>query len=172
MIQPKIPEISVGTIQMESTSPEGDPLWPVWSFRSVWPVWPKCFVDSQLLFPVLLFCILPRSGLDRVCSTLIYRSIDLSRWNFRNFKPEFLLNGNRPSFRLSPLNDREETSKLLNNFYFFTSLKSICASQRGLDVQFIDQFSEFSLILAEFSKNKVITRTVEFPDVNLNSAQH
>ena len=58
--------------------------------------------------------------------------------------------------------DREETSKSISNFYFFTSLKRIRASQGGLDVEFIDQFSEFSLILAQILKNKVTIRAAEF----------
>ena len=58
--------------------------------------------------------------------------------------------------------DQEETSKLISNFYVFTSLKGIRASQGGLDVQFIDQFSELSLILAQILKNKVTIRAAEF----------
>ena len=58
--------------------------------------------------------------------------------------------------------DQEETSKLISNFYVFTSLKRIRASQGGLDVQFIDQFSELSLILAQILKNKVTIRAAEF----------
>ena len=58
--------------------------------------------------------------------------------------------------------DQEETSELISNFYVFTSLKGIRASQGGLDVQFIDQFSELSLILAQILKNKVTIRAAEF----------
>ena len=55
--------------------------------------------------------------------------------------------------------DREETSKLISNFTFSPAWSAYVLV---LDVQFIDQFSEFSLILAQILKNKVIIRAAEF----------
>ena len=61
---------------------------------------------TKLLSPVPLFCNLltrtynqTRGGLSRVCATEC--TVPLGAWNFRNFKPEFLLNGKRPRSRAS-----------------------------------------------------------------------
>ena len=43
-----------------------------------------------------------RGGLGRVCAIEMYRSIGHTGGNFRNSKPEFLLNGERPIFTLYP----------------------------------------------------------------------
>ena len=55
--------------------------------------------------------------------------------------------------------DREETSKLISNFTFSPAWSAYVLV---LDVQFIDQFSEFSLILTQILKNKVTIRAAEF----------
>ena len=56
---------------------------------------------TKLLFPVTLFCILltrtiTRRAVARVGSVQPECTVPLGTWNFRNFKPEFLLNGKRP----------------------------------------------------------------------------
>ena len=66
--------------------------------RSVGPQCPfpfdKIVVPSTaLLYPAYKNNNQTRGGLSRVCTTGM---CPLSKWNFRNFKPEFFLNGKRP----------------------------------------------------------------------------
>ena len=85
-IQPKIPEISVGTpnrtdhVGPIGTSFKGGPLWPVCSFLSVGPKCPfpfdKIVVHSAaLLHPAYKNNNQTRGGLGRVCPTGMYSSI-------------------------------------------------------------------------------------------------
>ena len=108
-IQPKIPEISVGT--SHGTDHFGL-VWPEYSG----PAWKVVHFDlsghfgrsdlnvpfhlTQLLSPGPLFCILPtRTITKRAVSWVGYVqpecTVPLGTWNFRNFKSEFLLNGKR-----------------------------------------------------------------------------
>jgi len=81
-----------GPTEIFGTSFEGDPLWPVWSFRPF--SFDKTVVPSTaLLYPAYKNKNQTRSGLGRVCATGMYHP--LGTWNFRNFKPEFLLNRKR-----------------------------------------------------------------------------
>ena len=108
-IQPKIPVISVatsnGTDHFGLVRPEysGSALKVVlfdrsglfgWSDRNV------PFHLTKLLFPVPLFCILLTRTITRravacVGSVQPECTVPLGTWNFRNFKPEFVLNGKR-----------------------------------------------------------------------------
>ena len=92
------------------TTFEGGSLWPVHSFQSVRPKSP--FHLTKLLSPVPLFCILLAAGTISKHAVAWNGSVKpewtvpLVTWNFRNFKPKFLLNGKRPgtgvSFSNSP----------------------------------------------------------------------
>ena len=114
-IQPKIPDISVGTsngtdhfglVQPEylGTSFEGSPLRPIWSFWAVGPRGPfpfgKIIVPSTaLLYPAYKNNNQTRGGLGRVCATGMYRSI--GHVEFPTFQMGILLNGKHPIFRIS-----------------------------------------------------------------------
>ena len=59
---------------------------------------------TNLLSPVPLFCILltrkiAKRAVGWVNSVQPECTVPLGKWDFRNFKPEFLLNGKCPSFR-------------------------------------------------------------------------
>ena len=59
---------------------------------------------TKLLSPVPLFCILLSRTITKcavvwVGSVQLDCTIPLGTWNFRNFKPEFLLNGQRPRYK-------------------------------------------------------------------------
>ena len=111
-IQPQIPEISVGS-QMERTI-------SVCSDRNIRNQLVHFdrsghfrrsdrnvpFHLTKLLSSVPLFCNLltrtynqTRGGLGQVFASGMY--LPLGAWNFRNFKPDFLLNGKRPRSRAS-----------------------------------------------------------------------
>ena len=114
-IQPKIPDILVGT--SNGTDPfglvrpeySGSALKVVlfdrsghfgWSDRNV------PFHLTKLLSLVPLFCILltttiTKRAVDWVGSVQPECTVPLGTWNFRHFKWEFLLNGKHPIFRIS-----------------------------------------------------------------------
>ena len=83
---------------------EGGPLWSVRLSRSVGRNVP--FHLTKLSSPVLLFCILLTATITKRAVAWVGSvqpecpaegTVPLSTWNFQNFKPEFLLNGKRPS---------------------------------------------------------------------------
>ena len=82
------------------TSFEGGPLWPVWVFRSVGLKSPFSFdkivvPSTALLYPAYKRTI-TTGAVAWVGSMQPECTITLGTWNFRNFKPKFLLNGKRP----------------------------------------------------------------------------
>ena len=82
------------------TSFEGSPLWPVWVFRSVGLKCPFSFdkivvPSTALLYPAYKRTI-TTGAVAWVGSMQPECTITLGTWNFRNFKPKFLLNGKRP----------------------------------------------------------------------------
>ena len=91
-----------GPTRIFETRFEGSPLWPVRSFLSVGP---KCpfpldkivFPSTALLYPAYKNNNQTRAGL--IGSLQPECTVPLGTWNFRNFKPEFLLNGKRPWFQ-------------------------------------------------------------------------
>ena len=103
-IQPKYPQLFFRN-QMEwttgifGTTFEGGSLWPVHSFRSVRPKSP--FHLTKFVSPVPLFCILLAVGTISKHAVAWNGSVKpewtvpLGTWNFRIFKPKFLLNGKR-----------------------------------------------------------------------------
>ena len=101
-IQPQIPEISLGTSKWERTisvwsdrNIRGCPLWPSGHFGRSDPNVP--FHLTKLLFPVPLFWrTITKRAVAWVRSVQTECTVPLDTWNFRNFKPEFLLNGKRP----------------------------------------------------------------------------
>ena len=76
------------------TSFKGGPLWLVWSFWSVGPKYPFPF-DKIVVSRTALET---RGGYVKLEYTVPWGT-----WNFRNFKPEFLLNGKRPRCYLKSL---------------------------------------------------------------------
>ena len=59
---------------------------------------------TKLLSPVLLFCILLTRTITKcaaawVGSVQLEGTVPLGTWNFQNFKPEFLLNGQRLRYK-------------------------------------------------------------------------
>ena len=81
------------------TTFEGGSVWPVHSFKSVRPRSP--FHLAKLWSPVSLFYILLAAGTISKHAVAWNGSVKpewtvpLVTWNFRNFKPKFLLNGKR-----------------------------------------------------------------------------
>ena len=132
-IQPKIPEITVGTsnrtYHFGLVRPKySRPALKVIRFdrsghfgRLVartdmsLSIWQNCC--SHYRSPAYKNTNQTRSGLGRVCATGMYHP--LGTWNFRNFKPEFLLNRKRPrtvlGFQFWPINPaiRHHTDPLL-----------------------------------------------------------
>ena len=113
-IQPKIPEISAsttnGTDHFGLVRPEySEPGLKVVLFDQSGHF---CRSDrnvpfhlTKLLSPVPHFCILLTRTITKraeawVGSVQPEFTVPLGTWNFRNFKPEFLLNGKRPWFQL------------------------------------------------------------------------
>ena len=78
------------------TSFEGGPLWPVQLSRSVGPKYPFPFDKSVVPSTALLYSATKRA-VAWVRSLQPGGTVPLGMWNFRNFKPEFLLNGKRPT---------------------------------------------------------------------------
>ena len=83
---------------------KGCSFWPIRSFRSE-NVRNVPFHLTKFLSPVPLLCILltrkmTKRAVGRVCTIEMYRSTGHISGNFRNSKPEFLLNGERPIFTL------------------------------------------------------------------------
>ena len=113
-IQPKIPEISVGTSNRTDhlglVRPEylGAALKVVHFDRSGYlGRWDRnvSFHSTKLLSPVPLFCILLTRTITKRAVAWVESeqpecTVPLNTWNFRNFKTEFLLNGNHPMFTL------------------------------------------------------------------------
>ena len=113
-IQPKIPEISVGTSNRTDhlglIRPEylGAALKVVHFDRSGYLGRSDrnvSFHSTKLLSPVSLFRILLTRTITKravawVGSEQPECTVPLNTWNFRNFKTEFLLNGNHPMFTL------------------------------------------------------------------------
>ena len=110
-IQPKIPEISVGTsngmdhfslVQLEYSGPALKVIHFDWSGYLCRSVGLKCPVPfDKLVVPSTLFCILLTRTITKhavawVGSVQPECTIPLGTWNFRNFKPEHELNGKCP----------------------------------------------------------------------------
>ena len=79
-----------GPTRIFGTSFEGGPLWPLWSFRSAGP---KCpFPFEKIVVPsATLFCPAYKNNNQTECT------VPLGMWNFQNFRPKFLLSGERPT---------------------------------------------------------------------------
>ena len=125
-IQPKYPQLLVRN-QMEWTI-------PVPSDRNIWDHLWKWFTLTSPLIPIgptekslpfdkivvpstaLLYPACSRNnkqtrgGLERICET------GMNRWNFRNFKPKFLLNGKRRGTGVSFLNSQYQGLLLPRDF--------------------------------------------------------
>ena len=111
-IQPKIPEITVGTsnrtyhfglVRPKYSRPALKPRWSTLTGLVIsvglvartdmsLSIWQNCC--SHYRSPAYKNNNQTRSGLGRVCATGMYHP--LGTWNFRNFKLEFLLNRKRP----------------------------------------------------------------------------
>ena len=75
-----------------------------WSGHFGWSDQKVPFHLTKLLSPVPLFCILLTRTITKrivawVRSVQPECTVPLGTWNFRNFKPDFLLNGKRPNFQ-------------------------------------------------------------------------
>ena len=83
---------------------------------------------TKLLSPVPLFCILSltrtitKRAEDWIGSVQPECIVPLGKWNFRNFKPEFLLNGKRPWLQFKSLADSAFQIKNKNLSHFYCSM--------------------------------------------------
>ena len=96
--------ISIGPTGIFGISFEAGPPWLVWLFQLVGPKWP--FPFDKMLSPVPLFCILLTRTITKRAVAWVGTgqpecTVPLGKWNFRNFEPEFLLNGKRPRLPFS-----------------------------------------------------------------------
>ena len=101
---------------------------PVISSEKKWNV---PFHLTKLLSSVLLFCILLTRTITKhavawVRSVQSEFTVPLGTWNFRNFKPEFLLNGKRPGSKFGSL--WNSPSVQFNTICHFTNQKEIGSS--------------------------------------------
>ena len=129
------------------TSLEGGPLWPVRLSRLVRP---KCPLHlTKLLCPVPLFCILLSRTITKRTVAWVESgkpecTVPLGTWNFRNFKPEFLLNGKRPAFSLVALKGKREKDKVeirerrwpISNSVWSASINSLLVDLMQASVEF------------------------------------
>ena len=125
-IQPKIPEISVGTSNRTDhlglIRPEylGAALKVVHFDRSGYLGRSDrnvSFHSAKLLSPVPLFCILLTRTITKRAVAWVESeqpecTVPLNTWNFRNFKTEFLLNGKLPTF--TPISSAEASARYHN----------------------------------------------------------
>ena len=93
--------------------------------------WNVPFHLTKLLSSVLLFCILLTRTITKhavawVRSVQSEYTVPLGTWNFRNFKPEFLLNGKCPGSKFGPL--WNSPSVQFNTIGHFTNQKEIGSS--------------------------------------------